>query len=163
MSALIKNDKLCELMELDKEKALEVNFLSGYSILAIIFFVLSIILYFAYPMYSITKLDGTEEITTNYTMFELTKNGGYWLILSTILGLSYGLIAIFLKDKIRLILGIVIAVLAIALQIILGIAYRDSLASFYYYLYFLFPVFLVLLSISTYRNNFKEELKEEAI
>ncbi|WP_119015712.1 hypothetical protein [Anaeroplasma bactoclasticum] len=139
------------------------NFLNGYAILAISFFVLSIILYFAYPMYSITTVEATEETSINYSMFELTKGGTYWLIASTILGLCYGLIAIFLKNKIRLILGIAISILAITLQVVLGIVFNNSLTSFYYYLYFLFPVFLVLLSISTYRNTFKEEPKEEAI
>jgi hypothetical protein len=114
-------------------------------------------------MYSITNVEATEETSINYSMFELTKGRTYWLIASTILGLCYGLIAIFLKNKIRLILGIAISILAITLQVVLGIVFNNSLTSFYYYLYFLFPVFLVLLSISTYRNTFKEEPKEEAI
>ncbi len=150
-------------MELNKDKALSINFLTGYGILAISFFVLSIILYFAYPMYSITTVEATEETTINYSMFELTKGGAYWLITSTILGLCYGL-AIFLKNKIRLILGLAISILAITLQVVLGIVFNNSLTSFYYYLYFLFPAFMILLSIASYRNSItNNESKEEAI
>ena len=115
-------------------------------------------------MYSITTVEATEETTINYSMFELTKGGAYWLIASTILGLCYGLIAIFLKNKIRLILGIAISILAITLQVVLGIVFNNSLTSFYYYLYFLFPAFMILLSIATYRNSTtNNEPKEEAI
>lgn len=117
--------------------------------IALGFFVLNIILYFAYPMYSISK----DEITTNYTMFLLTRNGAYWLILAIVLGLCYLAFAIFLKSKIRLILGIAISILSIFLQIVLGIIFKDALTSFYYYLYFLFPIFSILLSICTYRNR----------
>lgn len=127
--------------------------------IALGFFVLNIILYFAYPMYSISK----DEITTNYTMFLLTRNGAYWLILAIVLGLCYLAFAIFLQNKIRLILGIAISILSIFLQIVLGIIFKDALTSFYYYLYFLFPIFSILLSIFTYRNTkTNDEPKEEA-
>jgi hypothetical protein len=110
-------------------------------------------------MYSISK----DEITINYTMFFLTRNGAYWLILGIILGSCYLAIAIFLKNKIRLILGIAISILSIFLQIVLGIIFKDALTSFYYYLYFLFPIFSILLSIFTYRNTKTyDESKEEA-
>ena len=157
--AIAKNESLCLLMELDKNKAVSIHFLNGYAILALGFFVLNIILYFAYPMYSISK----DEITTNYTMFFLTRNGAYWLILAVVLGLCYLAIAIFLQNKIKLILGIAISILSILLQIVLGIIFKDALTSFYYYLYFLFPIFSILLSIFTYRNTkTNNEPKEEA-
>ena len=158
-SAISKNESLCLLMELDKNKAISIHFLNGYGILAIGFFVLNIILYFAYPMYSISK----DEITTNYTMFFLTRNGAYWLILTIGLGLGYLAITIFLKNKIRLILGITISILSSLLQIILGIIFKDALTSFYYYLYFLSPIFSIILSLFTYRNTkTNNEPKEEA-
>ena len=158
-SAISKNESLCLLMELDKNKAISIHFLNGYGILAIGFFVLNIILYFAYPMYSISK----DEITTNYTMFFLTRNGAYWLILAIGLGLGYLAITIFLKNKIRLILGITISILSSLLQIILGIIFKDALTSFYYYLYFLSPIFSIILSLFTYRNTkTNNEPKEEA-
>ena len=158
-SAISKNESLCLLMELDKNKAISIHFLNGYGILAIGFFVLNIILYFAYPMYSINK----DEITTNYTMFFLTRNGAYWLILAIGLGLGYLAITIFLKNKIRLLLGITISILSSLLQIILGIIFKDALTSFYYYLYFLSPIFSIILSIFTYRNTkTNNEPKEEA-
>ena len=158
-SAISKNESLCLLMELDKNKAISIHFLNGYGILAIGFFVLNIILYFAYPMYSISK----DEITTNYTMFFLTRNGAYWLILTIGLGLGYLAITIFLKNKIRLILGITISFLSSLLQIILGIIFKDALTSFYYYLYFLSPIFSIILSLFTYRNTkTNNEPKEEA-
>lgn len=149
MSAIVKNEKLCELMELDKENSLPIDFLNGYSILAVILFVLSIILYVAYPMYFITE----GEITTNYSMFELTKNGAYWLIASLVLGLGYALSAILTKGKIKLGLGLLIAVLVITLQVLLGVFYQQSFKSFYYYLYFLFPVLFIILSISAFKNE----------
>ena len=158
-SAISKNESLCLLMELDKNKAISIHFLNGYGILAIGFFVLNIILYFAYPMYSISK----DEITTNYTMFFLTRNGAYWLILTIGLGLGYLAITIFLKNKIRLILGITISILSSLLQIILGIIFKDALTSFYYYLYFLSPIFSIILSLFTYRNTKTNNVpKEEA-
>lgn len=164
MSAITKNEALCGYMELDKDKALSINFLNGYSILAVCHTVLSIILYFAYPMYSITTLEEENEVTINYTMFELTKGGAYWLITSTILGLSYGLISIFLKNKPKLVLGLIIAILFIPLHIALGILFKNSLTSFYYYLYFIFPIFMILLSVSTYRNSIINiESKKEAL
>ena len=87
MVSITKNEKLCQLMELDKTKSLSVN-LSSYSILSAIFFVLSIILYFAYPMYSINNQDNI----INYTMFNLTKENTYWIILTPIFGLFFNLI-----------------------------------------------------------------------
>ena len=52
---------------------------------------------------------------------------------------------------------------ALILQIVLGIIFMDALTSFYYYLYFLFPIFSILLSIFTYRNTkTNNEPKEEA-
>lgn len=158
-SAISKNESLCLLMELDKNKAISIHFLNGYGILSIGFFVLNIILYFAYPMYSISK----DEITTNYTMFFLTRNGAYWLILTIVLGFGYLVITIFLKNKIRLILGITISILSSLLQIILGIIFKDALTSFYYYLYFLSPIFSIILSLFTYGNTkTNNEPKEEA-
>lgn len=147
MAAIVKNEKLCELMKLDKTKSLSVN-LSGYSILSAIFFVLSIILYFAYPMYSINNQDNI----IDYTMFNLTKENAYWLILTPIFGLFYFLTS-FTKNKIKLFLGITISICIISIQIILGITYNDALRSFYYYLYYVFPIFMILLSIIKYKNE----------
>ena len=59
--AIAKNESLCILMELDKDKAVSIHFLNVYAILALGFFVLNIILYFAYPMYSISKDEIKEE------------------------------------------------------------------------------------------------------
>lgn len=159
MAAIVKNEKLCELMKLDKEKALRINFLNGYSILAISLFVLSIILYVAYPMYSITKEGETE--ATSYSMFTMTKEGSYWLITSLVIGLGYALTQVFTKGKLKLVFGILYAVFAVILQVLLGVFDHSCITSLYYYLYFFFPALFILVSISAFRNEIIKSKSED--
>lgn len=149
MSALVKNDKICELMELDKDKSIKLDFLNGYSILAWVLFVLSIILFIAYPMYFIES----EEGTTNYSMLEFTKNGFWWLVFVPFTALVYSLVSTLLKEKARLIVEIILVIAIIGLHITLGVLDNNCFKNFYYYLYFLFPSLMMIIGLSMYRNE----------
>lgn len=148
MSIIVKNEALCEQMELKKDKSLDMGSLSGYAILGVILFVLNVIFYFAYPMYS---------LSINYTMFELTKKGAYWLLSSIGIGICYSISLIFTKGKLQISLGLIFSSLLIALQVLIGVFNQNSLTNFYYYLYFLFPIFLGVIALSKYRSKNEAE------
>ena len=65
MSTIIKNENLVEMMELDKAKSINLKYFNVYTLISIVLGILSIIFFFAYPLYS----EVIDENIVNYSFF----------------------------------------------------------------------------------------------
>ncbi len=149
MTALAKNQKVVELLELEKEYALDIKGLTMYKVFAIVLSVLGIILFVAYPM------------NPDTSMFTLTTLGMPYLWVMPVIGLAYGVVYLFTKDKIRLISTIAVALLLLVPYILVGVLSNGAVAYTYFYVFMFYPILLIVLPILDFIFTKKNEKTEE--
>lgn len=148
---LNKNDNLLANLELKKLEIKEYKYLTKESILAIFLTVLGVVLYIAYPMYF-------EEGNSVSTMALLKTD--WWTVIIDIIPLVFLFLFIFLKKNLlKLIILILVALLLLAPYILVGANYNSSLSNVYYYLYPVYIILLILISVYDYRE-IKDGIKE---
>ena len=148
---LNKNDNLLANLELKKLEIKEYKYLTKESILAIFLTVLGVVLYIAYPMYF-------EEGNSASAMALLKTD--WWTVIIDIIPLVFLFLFIFLKKNLlKLIILILVALLLLAPYILVGANYNSSLSNVYYYLYPVYIILLILISVYDYRE-IKDGIKE---
>ena len=148
---LNKNDNLLANLELKKLDIKEYKYLTKETILAIFLTVLGVVLYIAYPMY----FDAENTISA----MSLLKTD-WWTVLLGLIPLVFLLLFVLLKKNLlKLIILILVALLLFAPYILIGANYSNSLSNVYYYLYPVYIVLLILISVYDFREN-KDGIKE---
>lgn len=138
MSVITRNEALVSTMELDVSKSLELK-LSTKDILALVLSVLGIILFIAYPFYKVND--------TNMSMFSISKNNPWlWCMLSLVI--IFSVIYISLKGNFKKIISLLITIGIFALYITVGVQNPECFKSVYYYLYVVYPLLLLSLSLT---------------
>ena len=149
MSAICKNEALVSLMELDKDHTIEFKFINGYSLLGIALAILNIIFFIAYPLYY--------EGENGYSMLNIATNGSYWLFIIIVLAVSYGVINVFLKKKLKLMLNSILILSITAIYISLGIINTICFKNYLYYLFFIFPPLMIIHAVQFYKYDLRKE------
>lgn len=148
---LNKNDNLLANLELKKLEIKEYKYLTKESILAIFLTVLGAVLYIAYPMCF-------EEGNLASAMALLKTD--WWTVIIGIIPLVFLFFFIFLKNNLlKFIILILVALLLLAPYILVGANYNSSLSNVYYYLYPVYIILLILISVYDYRE-IKDGIKE---
>ncbi|MCR5112751.1 MAG: QueT transporter family protein [Acholeplasmatales bacterium] len=154
MSALCKSDRLVELMELNKNNSFNLPGLNIYKVFAIAIGVLGIILFIAYPLYTIGSGDDLE----SFSLFKIANNGDYytWSFIGIVV--AY-VVAFFLTKKIaNLIITIIISLLALIPYIIVGVNIDACLSYPYYYLFVIFILIMIILPIAQFVIDKKNKI-----
>ncbi len=148
---LNKNDNLLANLELKKLEIKEYKYLTKESILAIFLTVLGAVLYIAYPM--------CFEEGNSASAMALLKTD-WWTVIIGIIPLVFLFFFIFLKNNLlKFIILILVALLLLAPYILVGANYNSSLSNVYYYLYPVYIILLILISVYDYRE-IKDGIKE---
>ena len=141
---LNKNDNLLANLELKKLEIKEYKYLTKESILAIFLTVLGAVLYIAYPM--------CFEEGNSASAMALLKTD-WWTVIIGIIPLVFLFFFIFLKNNLlKFIILILVALLLLAPYILVGANYNSSLSNVYYYLYPVYIILLILISVYDYRE-----------
>ena len=144
MMALGKNEKIVELLEFDPNVRVENEFFTAKILLSICICILGIILFFAYPIYQVTKInDDLEKEIVNKSMVDVFINEGYYTILMLFIP-PFILLESIIKNKIfKIIINILSALSIISLIIITGILNDQCFKYVYYYFYLLYPLLFI--------------------
>ena len=140
-------------MELEKDNTIDFKYFNGHTLLAITLAVLNIIFFIAYPLYTIVEGD----TSTNYTMFSFAKDGYYWLFVSVLLSILYGVTNIFLNKKLKLICSILLTILITGIYITISILNPTCFTNFFYYLFYILPIMMIILGIRILKKDIKKD------
>lgn len=154
---ITKNCAMVELLELNvKENNYFKNFRIAHAI-AIALGVTGIILFVAYPMYQAKSVDGE---LINTTMLDFVIEGNYIPIITIVLSVLFTISVFVLKNKIKLIVSIIIALLFFYPLVMLAIQYDYVIMCPYYYGYFVYIALLVIASVVDYTRTKKSKIEE---
>ena len=137
MIAISKNEAIANILELDIKETKTNSFFNIYNTLCIALSVIGIILFIAYPLYSID--DNT------YSALSIFKEEP-WVILFALLPVVYFLGFCFGNKVVKVILSLIIIIFLLVLLILIGINHNQALAYPYYYGYIAYPLLLLLLT-----------------
>ena len=154
---ITKNSAIVELLELNVK---ENNYFKKFRIahaIAIALGVTGIILFVAYPMYQAKSVDGE---LINTTMLDFVIEGNYIPIITIVLSVLFTISVFVLKNKIKLIVSIIIALLFFYPLIMLAIQYDYVIMCPYYYGYLVYIALLVIASVVDYTRTKKSKIEE---
>lgn len=152
MIAISKNTALVELLDLDVANVKTSNFLTIANALAIAMGILGIVIFIAYPFFSVSEVIDGESVITLYSPITMFKDN-WWVVFFIILSIAYTIGFLFSKKILKLILSIIIALLFLILFILIGFNYNEALTYPYYYGFIIFIILLILLGYYGYKKD----------
>ncbi len=147
MIAISKNEALVELFKLKVEEVKAPKVLTLSNALCIALAILGIVLFIAYPLYSITEITvndaGVEEsVKTYYSALSIIQKSP-WVVLFAIFPVAYGVCYIFTKEKVRFLLCCLCAVALLVVLIFVGVEYKNAVVCPYYYGYNVYILLII--------------------
>ena len=152
MIAISKNTALVELLDLDVANVKTSNFLTIANALAIAMGILGIVIFIAYPFFSVIDVIDGESVITLYSPITMFKDN-WWVVFFIILSIAYTIGFLFSKKILKFILSIIIALLFLILFILIGFNYNEALTYPYYYGFIIFIILLILLGYYGYKKD----------